>query len=88
MKKYKVLDNNISVLKYYTCGDGCCGEWETDYDFDLEVSKGDIVEIQGEYILGFSYQVGSDYEGFWEEDYRLEYDIQYYIDEKYLEEVR
>ncbi len=81
--RYKVLKSSIPVAQYWTCGDGCCSEWET-YDREVDYAVGTEIYVTEEQMGPETYETGSDYEGHHEHFYRpLEWKD--YVAEGYLE---
>jgi hypothetical protein len=82
---YRVLKNDLPAAQYWTCGDGCCAEWET-YDRSVWYQLGQIILVDDERLGPDTYTVGSDYEGHREEYYRPLEHLDY-VSEGYLEKV-
>lgn len=58
--KYKVLLSPMPGERFWTCGDGCCCDWEYD---DVYYPVGSEIYVDDEQLGPDTYEVGSDYEG-------------------------
>jgi len=72
---YEVLQQWIPAKILWTCGDGCCSDWN--YEACEEYAVGSIIYVDEESIGNATYEVGSDYEGRREEPYRIMNNVDY-----------